>query len=187
MGTTTKDYFYLFDSSTTANIVERRETFLYNDDNFQIAQQDTYLGNLPGSDHYTTKYYYPVGGLPPDYSGTSQVNRLVQLNKVNEVLAIESYKNGELLSRSHNRYSEFSPDLALPSRVRTAKGSDALEDRIRYHRYDSHGNPEEVSQSGGARTSYIWGYNGTYPVAKSGEHRLLVHAPRPHSGHPLCV
>ncbi|MBC7410103.1 MAG: hypothetical protein H7339_17095 [Arcicella sp.] len=41
-----------------------------------------------------------------------------------------------------------------------------LKDVAQFHNYDGFANPTEVSQEDGTRVSYIWGYNGKYPVAK---------------------
>ena len=38
--------------------------------------------------------------------------------------------------------------------------------RLMYNQYDNLGNPLMYTQSGGAPTSYQWGYNHTYPVAQ---------------------
>ena len=54
----------------------------------------------------------------------------------------------------------------LPARIETAKGSNGLETRIKFHSYYSNGNLKEVSQKDGTSTIYIWGYNGKHVVAK---------------------
>jgi YD repeat-containing protein len=41
-----------------------------------------------------------------------------------------------------------------------------LEPRVRYHQYDSRGNPQEISQEDGTHIVYLWGYNSSLPVAK---------------------
>ncbi len=40
-------------------------------------------------------------------------------------------------------------------------------DKIRYEDYDSKGNPIQVVDASGVRTSYLWGYGGLYPVVKA--------------------
>lgn len=158
-----KDYFY---SGSTAKIVETTKEFIYNDDNYQIAEEKTSLNGT--SDYYQTKYYYPVNtNIPSNYQGsTSSITKLNTLNKVNEVLVSEQYKNGAKLSETHTTYFEPSTNLVMPNRIKTAKNGNTLEDRIVYHRYDVYGNPQEVSQKDGMHITYVWGYNGQYPVAK---------------------
>lgn len=54
----------------------------------------------------------------------------------------------------------------LSDTIKTKKGSGVMESRLVFHAHDSNGNPLEVSMPGGPRTSYIWGYDQQYPVAK---------------------
>lgn len=37
---------------------------------------------------------------------------------------------------------------------------------MEYLDYDSYGNPKNVADKAGVKTTYIWGYNGLYPIAK---------------------
>ncbi|GAB1856712.1 hypothetical protein MHTCC0001_15480 [Flavobacteriaceae bacterium MHTCC 0001] len=96
-------------------------------------------------------------------------------HRVAETIQVETYKDedgdrvadaNELMSRQRTNYREWATNLVLPEFVQSAKGNDALEDRIVYHNYDSHGNPLEVSKADGTHIVYIWGYNKEYPVAK---------------------
>ncbi|WP_295939163.1 RHS repeat domain-containing protein [uncultured Alistipes sp.] len=41
-----------------------------------------------------------------------------------------------------------------------------FKDKVYYKAYDTKGNPTEVWDASGVKTSYLWGYNGLYPVAK---------------------
>lgn len=101
---------------------------------------------------------------------------LYSLHRINELLSVREYRNGELLSVRKNVFKEVSPDLLLLDTVKSGKFNATsitsteikagLEPRIVYHRYDDYGNPLEVSQAGGAHISYIWGYNQSLPVAK---------------------
>lgn len=162
--TITKDYFY--DELDTQTFTETRQGFAYNTSNFQIKEQDTYFEESGTEQHLKTKYYYPLGGVPSNYNNSAMITRLNTLNKINEVVATESYKNGALLSQVQTQYFEPMANLVLPQKVKVLKGTDTTEDRIQFHRYDIYGNPLEVSKTDGTHISYIWGYNNSYPVAK---------------------
>ena len=58
------------------------------------------------------------------------------------------------------------PNLFLPETDYFQSGSNPFEARIRYHSYDSYGNPKQVFYENGPNISYLWGYNGQYPIAK---------------------
>jgi YD repeat-containing protein len=162
-GTTTKEYFY---SGSTQTIVETTTNYTYNDDNFQIAEQEQTIND--SNDTYLTKYFYPVStNIPSSYQGSqTSITRLNQLNKVNEVLVSEQYKNGVKRSQSHTLYFEPITDLVMPQTIKVSKDNDPLEDRVIYYKYDSYGNPQEVSQADGTKIVYVWGYNGQFPIAK---------------------
>lgn len=80
---------------------------------------------------------------------------------------------GTILSKSKSRtlYMDLGNDLVLPEFFKTLKGdynatTNPLDDRLVYLGYDNNGNPIEVSQANGAHVYYIWGYDGTLPIAK---------------------
>ena len=58
--------------------------------------------------------------------------------------------------------------LTLPRAIQTEKGGSgqSLENRVAFHFYDDKGNLVEVSKEGGMKTTYIWGYDKTLPIAK---------------------
>jgi len=171
--TVVTEYFYEGDETTTSNETSLRDVNSYDTTNFQVNQKDTYFKEEGIEQHHQTKYFYPTA---PSFYG-SRVAELLSLNKVNEVLAIEQYKNGEKISTIVNTYDEFSPNLVLLKKVSASKGEieetgglvDALgnlEERLVYHSYNFLGLPMEVSQKDGTRISYVWGYDTRYPIAK---------------------
>lgn len=101
----------------------------------------------------------------PSWLNATVKTALEDRNMLNTVLEQESYEAGVKLSTLRNGYD---PSIIsyLPTEVSTAKGANALEPRVRYHKYDTYGNPLEVSQEDGMHITYIWGYNNTLPVAK---------------------
>jgi len=50
--------------------------------------------------------------------------------------------------------------------VQSSKNNNSLEERIVFLKYDSEGNPLEVSKAKGTHISYVYGYDKKYPVAK---------------------
>ena len=80
----------------------------------------------------------------------------------------------QLLSKQRTLYNlKWINNYSLPEKIRVAKkGTNDLEDRVVYHKYDILlGNALDVSKAGkngseGTHISYIWGYNKTLPIAK---------------------
>jgi len=108
---------------------------------------------------------------PQDLPGETYMNNLIAAHRIAEPVQTRVYRgdsNGnplELLSNQKTRYTN-SNGLYLPQQIKSAKGGNDLENRITYNRYDSYGNPIEVSKLDGMHIAYVWGYNGQYPIAK---------------------
>jgi hypothetical protein len=161
--TTTKEYFY---PAIGGPIVkEVRKAYDYNPQNYQVSVEDTYYDKSGTEEHLQTKYYYPVGISLNSNTGTVK-NALVNLNKINEVLETQSYRNGVKLSEMHNIYHQFATNQVLLKEVKVGKNTLTPDKRIEFHRYDSYGNVLEVSKADGTKISYIYGFNGSLPVAK---------------------
>lgn len=146
---TKTEYFY----SPTVQTIQSQESYTYNPINKRIASHT--VTNALG-EQFKTDYTY--------HSGNSALSQ----NRVSEIERIDSYKDAVLMSSSKINYGNaWGVNTSyLPQSIQTSKGSQALEDRIRFNRYDQYGNVLEVQQEGGMKTSYIWGYNKSVPVAK---------------------
>ncbi len=116
------------------------------------------------NDTLTTKYYYPQ-----DYAGTTVYDQMITKNMLNVPIKTESYKKvgatETKLSTQETSYKYWGAGIYKPELVKTAKGTASLQERMKVHSYDN-GYPKEVSQTNGAHTVYLWGYNKQYLVAK---------------------
>ena len=170
----TKEYYY---NNGVSSEVSSRNTFEYDDVNFQVKKQDMFYNEGVVETHMESKYFYPTSSS--GYGGSANSNLLTGLNNINEVIGTETYKNGKRVSSTRNMYKLFSSGLVLPEIIQSSKGEvtppvtggpydplSNLEDVLVYHRYDNYGNPLEVSKKDGTRISYIWGYNHTRPIIK---------------------
>lgn len=125
--------------------------------------------------------------FPQDYSGPSVPQYITDLmgRHFRQPVGEEVYWKGSPFSEEKEfdgrfiHYGTFSPDgsanaYVLPSeqwtyrngnKVRTDVAGNFLPDYM-VGAYDRYGNPTEVKEAGEPVTSYIWGYNGLYPVAE---------------------
>ncbi|NER16778.1 RHS repeat domain-containing protein [Spongiivirga citrea] len=164
---TSKQYFY--DASGNQSVVEKRQEFDYNPENFQQSVVRSFHKENGVDVLYKTELFYPVGGYPTsEFSSSEQqhITKMQSLNMINSPVYTKSYRNTTLLSSVQNIYSEPVSNMIKLSTVKTKKRNDAAEDRVVYHEYDSHGNPLELSKKDGSHVSYIWGHNKTLPIAK---------------------
>ncbi len=98
--------------------------------------------------------------LYADHLSTTGAGSLKSKNMVAIPLETKVYKGTSLMSYKKTHYSG-----TLPSKIQTAKGTAALEDRLLYERFEA-GNLVQVKQVNGASTAYIWGYDNRYVIAK---------------------
>ncbi|MEN8193824.1 MAG: hypothetical protein ABFS12_13460 [Bacteroidota bacterium] len=97
--------------------------------------------------------------LYPDHVSIGD-GSLESVNMLAIPLETKVYKNDILMSYKKTHYSG-----TLPSKIQTSKGSQTLEDRLLYERFED-GNLVQVKQVNGPTTVYIWGYDKRYVIAK---------------------
>ncbi|QMU66142.1 MAG: hypothetical protein GKR88_21040 [Flavobacteriaceae bacterium] len=174
-------------------IVENTTTYRYDYDK-HYQQKGSSMTDSRGDVVETTNYYpsdvLGYSDLGYDDLTRSQVNAIVKMrapdvnnpdrtHQLATPVQVETRKNGSVVSVVRTNYNIEDTGLVLPQSVATLKGiydadTNPLEDRIIYHKYDSKGNPVEVSKKDGGRIYYVWGYDKTYPIAKiKGIHALL--------------
>jgi YD repeat-containing protein len=149
--TTTTDFFY--DEQGVPSTLTQSQSYEYNPVNKRISSST--LTNVQ-NDVLKTDYFYHFA------------NSIHTKNRMGEIQQINSYKNGQPISSNKIVYATGINGNAsqLPQVVQSAKGTAALEHRLRYNRYDQFGNILEVQQENGTKICYIWGYNHSQPVAK---------------------
>lgn len=143
-------------------VVETTTTYSYDyNEHYNLAK--TANTNSLG-ETLETKYYYP---LDSEMSGKTLRDSLINKNMVGIPLVVQSFNGTEKTSEVETVYKNWNDNLLAPEIIKTSNGALALENRVKYNLVeDTNGNPLEVQQEGGVLISYIWGYNGTLPVAK---------------------
>ncbi|EJL62303.1 RHS repeat domain-containing protein, partial [Flavobacterium sp. CF136] len=169
--TATKETLY---DTNGQNPVVNEQKFYY--DNAIHLQKTRIEATNSVGEVLETKIYYPddisstaslaEGGnlISSEYA---QIDRLKthDLHRIATPVQTVTKKNGQITSIQRNLF-KTDQGIVLPSSVKTAKGSNSLEDRLVYNDYDNKGNPLEVSKKDGVHIVYVWGYNKTQPIAK---------------------
>ncbi len=110
-----------------------------------------------------TKTLYPQDLTNP----TIAEQKLIDQHQIAIPVQVETIENTTKISQQNTKFSDQNPNgYVLPLEVQQAKADNNPETRVVYHKYDQWGNPLEISIKGDIHTTYIWGYQGKYPVAK---------------------
>jgi len=99
------------------------------------------------------------------YKNTAPYNTMVTKNMLDYPVEVKTSSN-QFVNQTVTSYKQVS-NMILPAVVSvkyTASG--ALEPRIVYSNYDSHGNPLYLTKDNSDRIVYLWGYNYQYPIAE---------------------
>lgn len=102
----------------------------------------------------------------PDTDLVSPINTdMITKNIIATPVKKEVSKNGILAFTENFLFKNWGNYNIQLEKIKTAKASDPLEERLIHYQYDNLGNPLEVAKKSGARISYIWGYHSSLPIA----------------------
>ncbi len=165
----------------TAQLIQKITTnYISSTDSIQTKESMTYGGNgflirreIENSDNKKTITRY---SYPENYSGNTILETMSDdaVHIVSPVIESTNYsKNGTnpeiLVSGTKTDYKAFlvnSNTLYVPEKQITKDKSGAETTQLTILSYTENGNPKEVMGKDGITTSYLWGYNDRYPVAK---------------------
>ncbi|NAS12675.1 RHS repeat domain-containing protein [Poritiphilus flavus] len=121
------------------------------------------------------RLYYPEDISQLSNVSTSEQTAITALKnqkRTTEVIQTESYLKDDLgsevlLGTKRNSYKVWANSIVEIDSIWTLKGVNTnVQSRVVFDLYDDKGNPLQLSPADGPKTSYIWGYNEMYPVAK---------------------
>ncbi|GAA0882180.1 hypothetical protein GCM10009120_07770 [Sphingobacterium siyangense subsp. cladoniae] len=156
------------DNSNPAAPVITTTTYHYeNEEHLQVTKK-TVSNSTGGKKVY--RYKYPVDFSSSAPYSTMYSARHMWTPLIEEITSYDATGSGSEtpLSGVRSDYAVFNGNerQIYPSIISTKKTSEVYQPRVQYHSYDLTGNVQEVSKYGDARITYLWGYNGLYPIAK---------------------
>jgi len=155
----TTDYFYNSSNVLTGSVVNKTNYFYDNPNHLQLTRKETTNSN---NETLVTKYLYP-----DDLIALPLMSSLKTQNRVGEIIKTETLKNTTAISTKNTIYKDWGNNIIAPEIIQSSKGSESLENRVRYTILDNtNGNPIELQQEAGTKIIYIWGYNKSQPVVK---------------------
>lgn len=151
-----------FDTSNNViGTVVSKKTYNYNSpSHLQLGGETTVASS---GEILETKYFYPGDS---DVASEPVVASLITKNILSP-LKTQTFRNSQKLSETKTVYKDWGNGILLPELVQQAKGTNTPETRIRYTKIDNlNGNVLGLQMEGGINVCYLWGYNGTLPIAK---------------------
>jgi hypothetical protein len=167
--------FYPYTTNTGSKRLETRIETDY-DNNQQVLSVTT--TNYYNSD----KYDYPTATVSvdsknnrdsvvtkraPDFAGSVYDNMELK-NMLAPVIEQTSYTGTTQLELVRNNYRDWNGDQKVMT-VDTVQASimtNPLDTRLKFHAYDTYGNPITAGKKNDAVTTYLYAYNGKLPVAE---------------------
>lgn len=137
------------------------------------------ITNSSNNDVLQTTYRY-VGDMTA--TGDDPENAypgMTALNITRPLIETNTFKNSNLVSRVRNNYFKTVFGLYHPKNTQVWTAQNPPEMKMNFQSYDATGNLVSQYPPNGNSTSYQWGYNNQYPVAKvSNAYRKFVVTPQ---------
>ena len=140
--------------------ISLRTAYDYNDTN--LLKKYEKISLIGGDEDDTIETYIKY---PSDYG--SALSGMVNNNMIGIPVEITRKKNGGVVSGNKTSFRQFGFGVYLPevySELDTSSGTYYTQYTI--NRYDSRGNILQLLEKDNIPTSYLWSYNGEYPVAE---------------------
>jgi hypothetical protein len=103
---------------------------------------------------------------PTDYPAVPPYNSMAAANIIGQPVTVTTQQDAVQMQKVTTDYMHVTGNIFEPQLIKTQRGTNAEENRIRYYSYDGKGNALELSKENDIRISYIYGYGQQYPVAE---------------------
>lgn len=158
----TKTTRYDFDPLDSTQYVLTSTDYIYNETNLAVSEKLTVSSE---DDVLRTTYTYPHD-LMPEEPYTTMFEKGI-ISPVIEESRYNVSQSDKLISKVRTQYKNWGNNIIEPENVQVKKGVDGFfEDRVEYLSYDGFGNVASVRKKDDSPVTYLWGYNGLYPVAE---------------------
>ncbi len=120
----------------------------------------SYYSDLAAYQNCLSSYYTSATGAQKAIMKLQQQHNLVPAT-------VESkFQGATLLSTQINNFKLLDADQVVPANIYYAPHNQVPEPKVEFNQYDVYGNVQEQQKTDNVKEVYLWGYNGTYPVAK---------------------
>ncbi|WP_419699437.1 SpvB/TcaC N-terminal domain-containing protein [Mucilaginibacter sp. NFX135] len=114
----------------------------------------------------TISYNYPSDMVSSNKDASGIYQAMIDKNIIAPVIETASAKNGKMVLFSRTNYDKFNSNQFFPKSIEQQIGDNPIKVKQLFNSYNTYGNLTEEQQFNGVKVSYLWGYNGQYPVAQ---------------------
>ncbi|GAB3348312.1 hypothetical protein GCM10027566_03650 [Arachidicoccus ginsenosidivorans] len=154
----------LYDDQYTSRKVITSTTYQYEGQHLQPSSSTTIDSR---GLNQTRHFWYPFQSGLPGYDATqsSMLSTLTSNNRIGFPVEQKDSTDGVLMHTARQEF-RYLGSYPLPGAIYFAHRAGADFKKTEVLAYDNHGHITEQKGDDGVLTSYLWGYNGLYPVAK---------------------
>lgn len=158
---------YVYDPLYANNYILTSTDYTYNQSNVLVKEKSTHTSK---GDLLKSAYKYPI-----DFPGTLVYDTMVNRNILSPLVEETLDKNGSFLQSTKTNFnfwngtswSTTATNIIVPQTVEARiTPQTSYETRLRFESYNDKGQVITASKENDVKTTYIWGYNKAYPVAK---------------------
>src|SRR5260221_3592594 len=117
----------------------------------------------------TNKYPFSKSLIQGLSAANSQaIDQLMAKNILSPVLESQSFRDANLIQSIRTNYKiwDGAQNIIQPENIQIQNGTGPLESGMSFGNYDAQGNLLQQAKTGDYWTSYVWGYNASYPIAE---------------------
>jgi len=155
---TTKIY-----SSVNATILQQRNDYEYNYQNYQLSKITTYTSDGKKKEQF---FKYPIDNYTAYWGDQTAIDTMKNRNFISSPIVDSLVVDNVNIQLTLNQYGLVGNQL-IPIAVKQKFQGGNLDNVLNVLKFDSYDNPLEYQKRNSSINSYIWGYNNTYPIAEA--------------------
>jgi YD repeat-containing protein len=158
---------YDYDQNDTTKAVVTRENYYYDD--LEHLQPTRTIKLLSDGTTLTTVNRYPgeIDSLSNLTAGeTAAIDSLESRHYVTALVQTQTFRNLQPVNLVRTDFAVWNANLIAPDSIEEQISGFPIEMRLQYNNYDNNGNVAEARKRTDVQHSYIWDYQGAYPIAE---------------------
>jgi len=143
---------------TNGSYIVSKTLFQYDSTTLFVISDTTFSSK---GDTIVTLFHYPLY-----FNNQSPYTTMVFRNILNPIIEKISYKNNIFLQSVKTNYGSWGNNIIAPATIQSQVLNNAAETRLHFYNYDNKGNVVSVAKENDSKSTYIWDYTQTLPVAE---------------------